>query len=125
MVMAAIKLRQRNLGPLLDANSWAVNTRAKLNFALGATLTKPAKLPANSRRIIAPDPFENKSNKNQIIVGIVAVCVFVLAAYFIWTGKNKKEKVVAPQQAQVETTNVATKAEVSMEKPASMNPEGK
>ena len=30
IVIAWLKLRQRNLGPLLDANSWAVNAKAKI-----------------------------------------------------------------------------------------------
>ena len=44
MVLASLKLRLRNLGPLLDANSWAVNTRARMNMVLGATLTSSARL---------------------------------------------------------------------------------
>ena len=28
MLLAWLKLRQRNLGPLLDANGWAINGRA-------------------------------------------------------------------------------------------------
>jgi hypothetical protein len=43
-------LRKRNLGPILDANGWAINTRAKINVPFGATLTAVAKLPPGSRR---------------------------------------------------------------------------
>src|SRR6185369_17127179 len=45
MVLAWLKLRQRNLGPILDANGWAVNARAKINIPFGASLTNVAKLP--------------------------------------------------------------------------------
>ncbi|NVO01008.1 MAG: hypothetical protein HXX17_16990, partial [Geobacteraceae bacterium] len=48
MVIAFFKLRQRNLGPILDANGWAINARAKLNIPFGASLTALAKLPAGS-----------------------------------------------------------------------------
>jgi len=50
VVLAYITLRKRNLGPILDANGWAVNANARINVAFGATLTGLAKLPAGSRR---------------------------------------------------------------------------
>jgi len=74
MVIAWLKLRQRNLGPILDANGWAVNTRARLNIPLGRSLTSVATLPA-SARLSAVDPFaETKHGRN------IAVAVAVLAA---------------------------------------------
>jgi len=50
LVLAFIKLRKRNLAPILDANGWAVNGHARINVPFGATLTSVAKLPAGSRR---------------------------------------------------------------------------
>lgn len=50
VIMAFIKLRKRNLGPILDSNGWAVNAKAKFNVPFGATLTSVAKIPAGSRR---------------------------------------------------------------------------
>jgi hypothetical protein len=50
LVLAFIKLRKRNLGPILDANGWAVNARAKINVPFGATLSSVAKLPPGARR---------------------------------------------------------------------------
>jgi hypothetical protein len=50
VVLAYIKLRKRNLGPILDANGWAVNARARINVPFGATLSSVARLPAGSRR---------------------------------------------------------------------------
>ena len=50
VVLAYIKLRKRNLGPILDANGWAVNARAKINVPFGATLSSVARLPRGSRR---------------------------------------------------------------------------
>ena len=49
MILAWLKLRQRNLGPILDANGWAVNARAKINIPFGASLTGMAKLPPQFR----------------------------------------------------------------------------
>ena len=59
VVLAFLKLRKRNLGPILDANGWAVNARAKINIPFGATLTDLAKLPPGSRRD-AHDPYAEK-----------------------------------------------------------------
>lgn len=56
MVMAWFKLRQRNLAPILDANGWAVNTRAKLNIRFGTTLTALAALPPGAERSLK-DPY--------------------------------------------------------------------
>ena len=45
MLLAALKLRQRNLGPLLEGTGWAVNGRVKINIPLGAALTDRGVLP--------------------------------------------------------------------------------
>jgi len=56
MLLAWFKLRQRNLGPLLDANGWAVNIRARINIPFGASLTGVAQLPAGAERSLV-DPY--------------------------------------------------------------------
>jgi len=61
MVIAAMKLRQRNLAPLLDANGWAVNSQAKVNISFGTSLTAVAALPAGAKRSMN-DPFEDKKS---------------------------------------------------------------
>ncbi len=52
MLIAWLKLRQRNLGPILDAGGWAVNTLTKVNIPLGTALTQRAVLPENSYRTL-------------------------------------------------------------------------
>lgn len=47
--LAWLKLRKRNLGPLLDASGWAVNKGAPINLAMGASLTSIGKIPANAQ----------------------------------------------------------------------------
>ncbi len=59
MVLAWLKLRQRNLGPILDANGWAVNARARINIPFGASLTQVVKLPPITQRDLF-DPFAEK-----------------------------------------------------------------
>ena len=60
MLLAWLKLRRSNLGPLLDANGWAVNIRARINLPFGAALTGVAQLPGGASRALS-DPFADKS----------------------------------------------------------------
>ncbi|MBE2212695.1 MAG: hypothetical protein IAE82_02410 [Opitutaceae bacterium] len=59
MLVAMLKLRQRTLGPVLDANGWAINGRVKVNIPFGTALTSRAVLPAGSRRNLT-DPYAEK-----------------------------------------------------------------
>ena len=59
MIVAYLKLRKRNLAPILDANGWAVNTRAMINIPFGASLTGTANLPPKSHQTLK-DPFAKK-----------------------------------------------------------------
>lgn len=79
MMMAFLTLRRRNLGPLLDANGWAVNTRARINAPFGASLTGLATLPPGSTRSLV-DPFADKKRpwKAWVFVGVLIVAVGVL-----------------------------------------------
>jgi MFS family permease len=56
MVIAYLKLRHRNLAPLLDANGWAVNTKAMINLPFGTSLTDVAALPPGAQRSLR-DPY--------------------------------------------------------------------
>ena len=59
MAIAWLKLRQRNLGPLLDANGWAVNTPALVNVPFGGSLTGVATFPPGAHRELS-DPFADR-----------------------------------------------------------------
>jgi hypothetical protein len=80
MILAALKLRQRNLGPILDANGWAVNARAKVNIPFGGALTNVPRLPPGAQRDLV-DPFaESHKGRNAAI----AIGVVLLAALMCW-----------------------------------------
>jgi len=59
MAVAWLKLRRRNIGPLLDANGWAVNVLPRINIALGNSFTTLASVPRGAPRDLV-DPFADK-----------------------------------------------------------------
>ncbi|MGV8057808.1 MAG: hypothetical protein AB2L12_07290 [Smithellaceae bacterium] len=80
MVMAWLKLRKRNLGPILDANGWAVNAKAKINVPFGASLTQLAVLPPGAKRDLV-DPFAEKKRPWGFYLILLAIIVLALG----WT----------------------------------------
>jgi hypothetical protein len=87
MFIAWFKLRQRNLGPILDANGWAVNTRAKININFGTSLTSVARLPEGAERPLL-DPFaDKKSPWGMYLLGVIMIVVFILFWKFGYLGK--------------------------------------
>lgn len=62
MILAWLKLRQRNLAPILDSNGWAVNARVRINIPFGRSLTKVAVLPEDAIRR-QEDPFAEKKSR--------------------------------------------------------------
>lgn len=77
MLMSYMTLRRRNLGPLLDANGWAVNTQARINVPFGAALTGLAQLPKGARRSIT-DPYAEKKRPWGLVLCLVLVTAGVL-----------------------------------------------
>ncbi|WP_424859654.1 hypothetical protein ACPP3B_02895 [Tepidimonas sp. HKU77] len=76
VLLAWFKLRARNIGPLLDANGWAVNTRARIGPVFGRRLTALAALPEGAERSAA-DP---DASRGLPWGWIIAVAVLALAA---------------------------------------------
>lgn len=81
MVLAWLKLRKRNLAPVLDANGWAVNARLTINILFGKTLTHLASLPENSK-VDLFDPFKKKKNPWPAI--IITLILIAIAVYLAW-----------------------------------------
>ena len=78
MIIAWLKLRRRNLGPILDANGWAVNAKAKMNVPFGGSLTAVAALPPGSQRDLV-DPFAEKKSPWPKVIVLVILLVVVYA----------------------------------------------
>jgi hypothetical protein len=85
MILAYIKLRKRNLGPILDANGWALNAKARINVPLGTSLTSIAKLPPGSTVDVAGDKFaEHTARWPKVLVTVF--CIWWLYAFVDETG---------------------------------------
>jgi hypothetical protein len=89
MLIAALKLRQRTLGPVLEANGWAINGRVKINIPLGTSFTAIAKLPPGSRRSLE-DPFEDKDAARARRRMLLLLVLAALAAAAVWVHLDSK-----------------------------------
>ena len=76
MIMAWLKLRRRNIAPLLNANGWAVNAASKISIPFGETLTDQAKFP----KIKMKDPYAKKGLATWQKILIIVICLAVVAA---------------------------------------------
>ena len=81
MLIAWLKLRQRSLGPILDASGWAINGRMRVNTRLGGSLSQVAKVPANARRML-DDPFAE--SKSPVWVGLGVLVAVVVVGFVAW-----------------------------------------
>lgn len=79
MVIAWLKLRQRTLAPILDANGWAINTLAKINIPFGTSLTSTAELPPGAQRSLQ-DPYAEKKRpwKTYLVLAALVGALAVL-----------------------------------------------
>ncbi|WP_082548566.1 hypothetical protein [Variovorax sp. Root473] len=85
MLIAWLKLRQRSLGPILDASGWAINGRMKVNVRLGGMLSQTAHVPPGARRI-APDPYRQRPGLAGALAAVTCVvgAVLLLAWRMDW-----------------------------------------
>ena len=70
MLVAWLKLRQRNLGPILDANGWAINGLVKITSLFASALTDLPQIPKGSERALK-DPFGEKSSPWGFYIGLL------------------------------------------------------
>ena len=83
MVLAWLKLRKRNLAPLLNANGWAINADSIVNAMFGASLTEQAQFPM--MKLVDPYAPVKKISEGgkwaiaiSVILAVVAIALFVL-----------------------------------------------
>jgi hypothetical protein len=83
MVLAWLKLRKRNLAPLLNANGWAINADSLVGATFGTSLTEQAQFPM--MKLVDPYAPVKKISAGgkwaiaiSVIVAVVAIALFVL-----------------------------------------------
>ena len=84
MVLAWLKLRKRNLAPLLNANGWAINSDALVNAMFGASLTEQAQFPM--LKLVDPhQPIKKITAGGKWAIAIaVVVAVLAIATLLFW-----------------------------------------
>ena len=92
MILAWMKLRKRNLAPLLNANGWAINADAIVSVIFGNTLTEQAQFPM--LKLQDPHAKIKKLSKGRkwaiaiaaILLGIAAavVALWLMGVRVVW-----------------------------------------
>ena len=73
------KLRKRNLGPVLNANGWAINSVVLVNIPFGSTLTSVAKYP----HLKLDDPYAQKTPLwKKLLRGFIVLVVVAAVLFF-------------------------------------------
>lgn len=99
MLMAWLKLRRRNLAPVLNANGWAVNADAKISVVFGRKLTEKVVMPV----------IKTPSSKKMWIVWILCLLCLGAGGWCLYKHLSKP--------AAEETTETV---EVTVEEPATI-----
>ncbi|MCQ2136378.1 MAG: hypothetical protein MJY67_05625 [Bacteroidales bacterium] len=96
MFLAWLKLRKRNLAPVLNANGWAINSHLLVNILFGATLTSMAKYP----KVTMQDPFAKKMplwKKILICLSVIIAALGIAFAALYLTNKLEKYGLQSPK----------------------------
>lgn len=110
MAIAWLKLRKRNLAPMLDGNGWAMNSPARINLPFGGSLTQTAELPAGAARDLK-DPYAEPSRPWGAYAAAAAA---LLLGVIWWSGRADN---LLPQNARYSTV-FAPKAKAASPAPA-------
>ncbi|MBO4455789.1 MAG: phage holin family protein [Bacteroidales bacterium] len=113
------KLRRRNLGPVLNANGWAVNSNVIVNIPFGRTLTSIAKYP----KLKLEDPYKPKTPLWWKILRIMLLLAVIAFGVLFFTDNLKciglpfhKEK--PAEELVEEAAEAAPEAEIPLEEAA-------
>jgi hypothetical protein len=78
MVLAWLKLKSRNLGPILDANGWAINTVARINVPFAASMTTIRQVPLHAGMMLK-DPYADKIRPWRFYGTMAVIIILALA----------------------------------------------
>ena len=113
MIMAWLKLRRRNLAPVLNANGWAVNADAIISVIFGRTLTEQVKFP------LVKDPLAKKKNgMKPWQATLLTICCLAVLALAGWGVYKYVTRTVVAEEPAAEEVVVDTVAEPVVEEAA-------
>ena len=120
MFIAWRKLRKRDLGPVLNANGWAVNAKSLVRPKFGKTLTSLVKYPA--MKDVDPETAK-KVRRRRFWTWLIVILILAGGAFCGWKLYEKKQaaKAAAAEAAAVEAEAEApaeAEAEVALEEAA-------
>ena len=118
MVMAWMKLRRRNIGPLLNANGWAINASFKVSIPFGETLTDIARYP----KLKLKDPYA-KSGMPAWKKWAISLVALVVLLGGLWLGNvfaafGCESPLACFNKAEVVAVDEAAEAPAETEAPA-------
>ena len=96
------KLRKRNLGPVLNANGWAVNSMVLVNILFGKQLTSVAKYP----KLKLEDPYAKRTPWwRKLLCWLITLLVVAFAVLYFtdnlkWMGIERKPNAEAVEQVE-------------------------
>lgn len=93
MVLAWLKLKSRNLGPILDANGWAINTVARINVPFASSMTQLREVPLRTSVLI--DPYAEKQRPWRFYIGMGLILLLAAAWALGRLDKHLPEKIRA------------------------------
>ncbi len=108
MVMAWMKLRKRNLAPILNANGWAVNASSIISIGFGNTLTDVVKFP----KLKLKDPYAKKglATWKKWVISLSIIAFVALSAAAVWYFCFREEPVAEPTPVEECVTDSVTTA---------------
>ena len=109
MFIAWRKLRKRDLGPVLNANGWAVNAKSLVRPKFGKTLTSLVKYPA--MKDVDPETAK-KVRRRRFWTWVIVILILAGGAFCGWKLYEKKQ---AAKAAAAEAAAVEAEAEAPAE----------
>lgn len=113
------KLRRRNLGPVLNANGWAINSNVIVNIPFGRTLTSIAKYP----KLKLDDPYKPKAPlwwricRWLLLALVVAFCALFFTDNLKCIGLPLHKEKPAVEQVEEPAPEAPADAEAEVEVP--------
>ena len=107
------KLRRRNLGPVLNANGWAINSSIIVNIPFGRTLTSIAKYP----KLKLDDPYKPKAPlwwrilRWVLLAAVIAFCALFFTDNLKCIGLPFHKEKPAEEQAEAAAPEAAAEGE--------------